>query len=267
MKKKQEQNPGVFTQQPPLQYYLVEPRHLGGSGDLRHVTEYLRAAGWKDRSKTGGPILFENPESTMRVAYDLGSGLGGWTIRGKATADQPAWRAVFSAQVPVEIVAGFSDALTTPRSAHAPNVWAPLQGHGWQLRPGQHVTAMSPNESAFLQYHQPSGGEVLWWAGAQTQQGRRIWDVTFTSTTPMRFIEAFTAALADPLPVLRPRGSVPPDPRIRITSVSVRPHELAAWQQARLNTAPAHPRASAARPGTSPPHGAASYVAPGGRRR
>lgn len=53
----------------------------------------------------------------------------------------------------------------------------------------------------------------------------------------MHLIEAFSAALADPQPVMRPRGNIPPSRWIRTTSVSVRPSEIGAWQQARIAAA------------------------------
>lgn len=216
------------------QHYLVEPRHLAGGGDLRHVTEYLRAAGWKDRSKTGGPLVFDSPDRTLRLGYDPFTQPGGWTIRAKATRHQDAWHVTLGQQTPVEIVAGFTDALTLPRSAHAPNVWAPLEEQRWSTNRNPHVTSTSPDGSAFVQYHQTGPGQALWWAGAGTEHGPS-WNATFTPSTPMHLIQSFTAALADPLPVMRPRGHVPTGKRIRTQSVSVLPSELGAWQQARIN--------------------------------
>ncbi|WP_031046003.1 DUF317 domain-containing protein [Streptomyces sp. NRRL F-5650] len=218
------------------QHYLVEPRYLAGGGDLRHVADFLRASGWTDKSKTGGPLVFDSPDKSVRIGYDPFIQPGGWTISGKATPGQEAWHATFGRQTPVEIVAGFTDALTRPRSAHAPNVWAPLQEQRWKTEQGQHFTAMSPDGGAWVQFHQSQPGEAVWWAGARNEHGR-IWDATFTASTPMHLIESFSAALADPQQVMRPRGHVPPSTRIRTTSVSVRPDELSAWQQARVRAA------------------------------
>ncbi|WP_435124600.1 DUF317 domain-containing protein [Actinacidiphila sp. bgisy144] len=220
----------------PEQHYLVEPRHLAGGGDLRHVSEYLRASGWKDRSKSGGPIVFDSPDKTVRIGYDPFTQPGGWTISGRATASQEAWHATFSRATPVEIVAGLTDALTRPRSAHAPNVWAPLLEQEWQTEHGQHFTARSPQGDAFVRFHQPAAGQAHWWAGARTEHGP-MWEAVLTSTAPMRLVEAFSTALADPQPVLRPRGTIPPSRKVRTTSVSVLPAQLSAWQQARLYAA------------------------------
>nr|WP_202488721.1 DUF317 domain-containing protein [Streptomyces sp. SID5473] len=215
---------------------MIEPRYLAGTGDIRHATEFLRASGWTDRSKTGGPIVFHNPAKTVRVVFDPATPPGGWTIEGKPSGHQAAWKATFGLRTPVEIVAGVTDALTQPAAAHAPNPWAPLDAQGWQAQPGRHVTAVSPDKDVWLQFHQSAPGEAHWWASARTEHGT-TWQAVFTPTTPMHLIESFSTALADPKPVLRRRGTFPPSSRIRTTSVSVTPAQLGTWQQARLNAA------------------------------
>ncbi|NEB01985.1 DUF317 domain-containing protein [Streptomyces sp. SID13726] len=247
------------------QHYLVEPRHLAGGGDLRHVTEYLRASGWKDKSKTGGPLVFDSPDKSVRIGYDPYAQPGGWTISGKQTAHQQAWHATFSQHTPVEIVAGLTDTLSTAPTAHAPNVWQPLLQRGWKTQQGQHFTARSPDDNAFVRFHQASPGQAHWWAGARNEHGR-LWEATFTATTPLQLVQAFSAALADPQPVMRPLGHIPPSQRIRTTSVSVLPSQLAAWQQARTGAARA---AAWARYATTRPRSATAgpYTAAGGRRR
>ncbi|WP_330324671.1 DUF317 domain-containing protein [Streptomyces pseudovenezuelae] len=256
------------TGQQAHQHYLVEPRHLAGGGDLRHVTEYLRASGWKDKSKTGGPLVFDSPDKSVRVGYDPFTQPGGWTISGRQTARQEAWHATFGQQTPVEIVAGLTDALFTTRKAHAPNVWEPLLHQGWETEHGQHFTARSPDGDAFVRFHQADPGQAHWWAGARNEHGR-VWEAMFTPTTPMHLVQAFSTALADPQPVMRPLGRVPPSQRIRTTSVSVLPSQLGAWQQARIAAARAATWAcnsfATSRAPTSP--GAHSYTTADGRRR
>ncbi|MFC9431439.1 DUF317 domain-containing protein [Streptomyces sp. NPDC056987] len=217
-------------------HYLVHPRHLAGGGDLRHVTEYLRAAGWKDRSKSGGPTVFDSPDRSVRLGYDPFVQPGGWTISGRATVTQEAWHATMSRAVPVEIVAGVTDALTRPRPTRAPNVWAPLVHHGWQTSQGEHLTARSPDGTAFVRYHQSSPGEAVWWASTRSEQGR-LWDAVFTATTPMHLVQTFAAALANPEPVMRPHGHVPRSTQIRAQAVSVLPSQLRAWRHARIAAA------------------------------
>jgi hypothetical protein len=219
------------------QHYLVQPRALAGGGDIRHVSGFLRASGWRDKTKAGGPLLMESPDRTVRIVYDPSVLPGGWTIHGRADGANAEWSAHLGRQTPVEIVAGLTDALTRPRSAHAPNVWAPLQEQNWHTRfEGEHYTATSPDGSAWMQYRQSPDGEALWWTGARDEQGNG-WSAQFTPNTPMHLVQAFSAELASPEPVMRPRGRVPMSDRIRTRSVSVRPSQLSAWQQARITAA------------------------------
>ncbi|NJQ03323.1 DUF317 domain-containing protein [Streptomyces zingiberis] len=235
MKRKQWQGWGPGEQAE--QHYLVQPRALAGGGDLRHVSEFLRACGWQDKSKRNGPLVLDSPDRTIRVGYDPYVLPGGWTIHSKATAHQDEWTVSLGRQTPVEIVAGFTDALTRPRSAHAPNVWAPLKEQRWKTDRGdEHFIATSPDGAAWMQFHHDRSGQAIWWSGAQDEQGNG-WTATFTASTPMHLVQAFSEALASPDPVMRPRGRVPHSTRIRTTSVSVLPSQLSAWQQARVHAA------------------------------
>ncbi|MFH8591536.1 DUF317 domain-containing protein [Streptomyces rimosus] len=235
MKKKQRHNWGAGEQA--QQHYLVQPRALAGGGDVRHISEFLRACGWRDKSKTDGPLFMQSPDHAVRIAYDPYVQPGGWSIHGAANGHQPEWWAHLGRQTPVEIVAGLTDALTQPRSAHAPNVWAPLHQQRWRTPPqAEQVTATSPDGSAWMQYHQSPDGAAMWWSGAKDEQGNG-WNAQFASSTPMHLVQAFSAALASPEPVMRPLGRVPPSTQIKTTSVSVLPSQLSAWQQARITAA------------------------------
>jgi hypothetical protein len=243
--------PGRPDEQPG-QHYLVHPRALAGGGDLRHVTEFLRASGWKDRSAGGGPLVLDSPDRTLRVTYNPTGKPGGWAIQGAARNGQAAWWAVLGQQTPVEIVASLTDALTRPRPAHAPNPWAPLGQQSWRARyEGEHYTATSPDNTAWMQLHRTPGGTPVWLSGARDETGFG-WSAQFSATTPMHLIQNVAAALADPTPVMRPRGRVPHSARIRTTSVSVTPGQLRAWQQTRINAA----RAAAWTRWTPPPQAA-----------
>ncbi|MGW0710188.1 DUF317 domain-containing protein [Streptomyces sp. NPDC002643] len=268
MNKKQQWTGWGAVGQQAQQFYLVEPRHLAGGGDLRHITEYLRASGWKDKSKTGGPVVFDSPDKSVRIGYDPFTQPGGWTIRGKQTARQEAWHATFGRHTPVEIIAGLTDALSTERTAHAPNVWQPLLEQGWETERGRHFTARSPDGGAFVRFHQSGPGQAHWWAGARNEHGR-VWEALFTPTTPMHLVQAFSAALAAPEPVMRPLGRVPPSQRIRTTSVSVLLSQLGAWQQARITAARAATwaRHSFATNRSRTPPGARPYAGQSGRAR
>ncbi|MFI8307719.1 DUF317 domain-containing protein [Streptomyces sp. NPDC085927] len=219
------------------QHYLVEPRSLAGGGDVRHIFEYLRACGWQDKSKRSGPLAFVSPDRSIRVGYDPFVQPGGWTIHSKAGAHQDEWIAMLGRQAPVEIVAGLTDALARPRSAHAPDVWAPLQEQRWETRrPSGQFNARSPEGTAWMQFYEDPSGQAMWWSGANDQQGNG-WTAVFTASTPMHVVQAFSTALASPEPVMRPRGRVPHSSKIRTTSVSVFPSQLSAWQQTRIQAA------------------------------
>lgn len=221
----------------PEQHYLIEPRALAGGGDIRHVSEYLRASGWRDRSKKDGPLALESPDRTIRISYDPYIQPGGWAIHGAARGHQAAWWATLGRQTPVEIVAGLTDALTQPPSAHAPNVWAPLEEQHWHLQPqGRHYTATSTDGSAWMHFRQDAPGNALWWSGAGDPHSSG-WSAQFAPTTPIHLVQAFAAALASPEPVMRPRGRIPHHAKIHTTSVSVLPSQLSAWQQARITAA------------------------------
>ncbi|MFD3589778.1 DUF317 domain-containing protein [Streptomyces sp. NPDC058683] len=263
MKRKQWQDRGSGEQAE--QHYLVQPRALAG-GDVRHVSEFLRASGWRDTSKRGGPLRMERPDRTVRIAYDPYILPGGWTIHGRADGANGEWSAHLGQQTPVEIVAGMTDTLTRPRSAHAPNVWAPLQERHWHTRfEGQDYTATSPDGTASMQYWHSPDGATMWWTGAQDQQGNG-WTASFTPNTPMHLVQAFATELASPDPVMRPRGRVPASAQIRTWSVSVKPSQLSAWQQARITAARAATWARSGTQSARPRTSARPYTTAGGAR-
>ncbi|MDT0382558.1 DUF317 domain-containing protein [Streptomyces sp. DSM 42041] len=243
--------PGQGQGEQAQQHYLIRPRHLAGGGDVRHVAEFLRASGWKMKTKPGRPLVLDSPDRTIRIAYDPQAGPGAWTIAGKATTRQEGWTAVLDARTPVEILAGFTDALTRPRTAHAPNVWAPLRQKQWTMTAGagSYTIAVSPDGTAGLAYQPIIAGHARWAVRAGDDKST-AWLAYFSATTPMHLVQAFSAALADPAPVMRPRGRVPHSAKIRTTSVSVLPSQLRGWQQARLHAAHAATWARKHRPGT-----------------
>ncbi|MFE6979274.1 DUF317 domain-containing protein [Streptomyces sp. NPDC057682] len=264
MRKKQRRGWGPSEQAE--QHYLVRPRALAGGGDIRHVSEYLGASGWRDRSRTGGPLFMESPDRTVRVAYDPYILPGGWTVHGRAEGAGAEWSAHLGRQTPVEIVAGLTDALTRPRSAHAPNVWAPLAEQGWSTGvEGPDHTAASPGGTAWMQFRHGPDGAAMWWTGARDTQGNS-WTAHFTPTTPLHLVQAFATELASPDPVMRPRGRVPASARIRTWSVSVTPSQLNTWQQARITAARAAAWARNSPRGTRPRTSTRPYTPAGGTR-
>jgi hypothetical protein len=263
---RRKQWPGWRANEQAQQHYLVHPRALAGGGDVRHVSEFLRASGWREKSKTGGPLAMECPERAVRITYDPYVLPGGWTVHGAANGHSDEWWAHLGRQTPVEIVAGLTDALSHPRSAHAPNVWAPLVEQDWHARrEGKHYTATSPDGSAWMQYHQSPDGEAMWWSGAKDKQGNG-WTAQFSPSTPMHLVQAFSAELASPDPVMRPLGRVPLSAQIRTWSVSVLPSQLSAWQQARITAARAATWARNSARSTRPRTTARPHTHTGGAR-
>ncbi|MEU5083721.1 MULTISPECIES: DUF317 domain-containing protein [Streptomyces] len=250
--------PGWGPSEQAEQHYLIQPRALAGGGDIRHVSEFLRASGWQHKSRNGGPLVMESADRAIRLSYDPYVQPGGWMIQARARGEQAEWWALFGRQTPVEIIAGLTDALTQPRSAHAPNVWAPLAQQDWVARAeGRHYTATSPDEAAWLHFRQDGEGNAMWWSGARDEQGNG-WTAQFSASTPLHLVQAFSTALASPEPVMRPRGRVPHSSKIQTTSVSVLPSQLGAWQQARIAAARAaawaRNSARGPRPTTARPH-------------
>ena len=89
MSKRQRQWPSWGGPRVAQQHYLIEPRYLAGGGDLRHVTEYLRASGWTDNTpRSSAALVFDSPDKTVRVAYQPP---GGCQAHGAAQGHQPAW--------------------------------------------------------------------------------------------------------------------------------------------------------------------------------
>ncbi|MFJ9033614.1 DUF317 domain-containing protein [Streptomyces sp. NPDC102274] len=257
----------------PQPYYLVEPRHLAGGGDLRHITEYLRASGWKDRApRAGSPLCFESPDRTVRVGYAGHIIPPMWTVSGGPKNDAAAgWHAIFGAAVPVEILAGFADALTRPPAPHAPDVWRPLTRRDWAVGKKDHHTASSPDGTAMLQFCQEEG-QASWWACANattaTGTSTRVWSAAFSDNAPLHAVEGFAAALADPRPLLRPPGQIPfaAARQVTATPYMVLPSQLGSWQRDRLAAA----RTTRAKSGwavnraRTSGHTPPAYAAPGG---
>jgi hypothetical protein len=85
-----------------LIWFDSTPRHLAGPGDPRHVTQALRAGGWKMASPDYRHTLVLEPTPGTYRSW--------WRISSKH------WHASFGGNAPAEIIAGFTDALlqTTP---------------------------------------------------------------------------------------------------------------------------------------------------------
>ncbi|MEE4544039.1 DUF317 domain-containing protein [Streptomyces sp. V4-01] len=98
--------------------FATAPRYLAGGGDPRRVTEVLQAAGWTNHSDPTYPhVLLAGPDMAVHLtleptAPDTSSAC--WKFRACG------WYAAFGGHTPVEILAGFSDALLPPAPDQPP---------------------------------------------------------------------------------------------------------------------------------------------------
>ncbi|WP_435124603.1 DUF317 domain-containing protein [Actinacidiphila sp. bgisy144] len=189
----------------------VSPRYLAGAGDPRHVTDYLIATGWSNRSVPGYPhVLLESPDRQLHLALEpLPDTLrdSWWRI---SSADR-TWTARFGAHAPAEIIAGFTDSLL-----HAPvpaeNPWRLAADRGWTPHtagPGDAV--LSPDATAVLARLRTAGGlsgTPACWKTEVSLPGPNstrtwIWGAAIDETAPGHALAGFVRALTDPAPLLR----------------------------------------------------------------
>lgn len=93
-------------------WFDTAPRHLAGPGDPRHVTQALRAAGWKSFGDPDLPhVVLASPDYRHTLVLEPTPETYGswWRISSNH------WHAFFGGNTPAEIIAGFTDALLHPR--------------------------------------------------------------------------------------------------------------------------------------------------------
>ncbi|MER6531642.1 DUF317 domain-containing protein [Streptomyces sp. NPDC001508] len=181
---------------------FIGPRHLAGGGDPAWITVPLhRACGWSYGHDPLMPrVILSSPNQKALLRLEPDPEGQWWTIHHNATQDRPAWYASFGARTPVEIIAGFTDALTAPAAATtAPaDPYEPLERAGWSPT-GTADGFLSPDGRAMVQ-RTGSAGDGPWFA---TVALPGLWQAQFDEHTPPHLIAAFTAALADSRPVPR----------------------------------------------------------------
>ncbi|MGD3109310.1 DUF317 domain-containing protein [Streptomyces sp. YGL11-2] len=206
----------------------VTPRHLAGGGDPRHVTEYLLAAGWSNHSVPGYPhVLLESPDRKLHLALEPTAPEERdtwWRIHPASGPDGDAgWSAHFGGHTPVEIIAGFTGALSTPTPAQTQtaDLWHIAESRGWakQSVDGDQM-ALSPDETAILARVQTltfagtrdNVGTPTWrWkteVSLPRADGRRqwLWGATLDDTAPAAALAGFITSLTSPAPLLRDEG-------------------------------------------------------------
>src|SRR5262245_44381836 len=125
--------------------HLVGPPHLAGPGDPRHVTHALLAADWISDAEPATPeVPPTSPDQTTHqpIVPPADPNDVWWRI---TTSD---WFAEFTRRPPVEIVAGFTDALLAPAPEEAPDPWEAFRASGWTINVDArgHSRAVSPDK-------------------------------------------------------------------------------------------------------------------------
>lgn len=242
----------------------ITPRHLAGGGDPAWITVPLHhACGWSHGDDPLMPrVILTSPDQKAQLRLDPAPDGQWWALHHAPDRGRPAWYASFGAHTPVEILAGFVDALTDPRPTRGKEAepYGPLRQAGWGPAPTENGLA-SPDATACVQ--RPVGQETGPCAATATLGASRpVWQARFDEHTPPHLIAAFTAALAAPSPAIRTApGRLPTrDPnRITRTEANVpvdliafalenRIRALAARRSAPL-AAPSTPRRPPAHPG------------------
>ncbi|MFF2189658.1 DUF317 domain-containing protein [Streptomyces sp. NPDC058155] len=198
-------------------WFETRPRHLAGGGDPRHITQALRAAGWKNHSDPDYPhVVLTSPDHRHTVALEpeTSSYTAWWRIQ--AHGDHGHWYTTFDGNTPVEILAGLTDALLTPAPKTAPEIWVPLTEAGWTYERDEHgnESARHPDNILSLRRRAVEPGEDFSWtaeAALPTGLGgyKRIWHAYFDDRMSPHLIAAFTLALARDEPVQRRHYDVP----------------------------------------------------------
>ena len=183
---------------------FVAPRHLAGGGDPSWVTVPLhRACGWSYGHDPLMPrVILSSPDQRALLRLEPDPDGQWWTLHHAQQPDRPAWYASFGARTPVEIIAAFTDTLTSPAADPADD-WdplEPLQKSGWSPA-YSHNHLASADGTIRVEVNETTG---CWWVGAALDRtGPPLWQARFGEHTPPHLITAFTAALTDPSPVLR----------------------------------------------------------------
>ncbi|MFA7764894.1 DUF317 domain-containing protein [Streptomyces sp. NRRL S-448] len=161
-----------------------------------------------------------------------------WRI--SCTSDDENWYAQFGGNTPVEILAGFTDALLSPAPDTTPDVWPILTARGWTHVRDEHGNEIAEHLDGILHLRRrnslSSRWDVSWTAAALLPNGlggqETVWEA-YLGNAP-HLVAAFATALVDPAPVLRAEFDVP-----HTSLVTQEPHgrqgdELAKEHTARL---------------------------------
>ncbi|MFK4222245.1 DUF317 domain-containing protein [Streptomyces sp. NPDC019890] len=242
-----------------IEQTLVSPRYLAGGGDPAWITIPLhRACGWSFGHDPLMPrVHLSSPDQQALLRIDPEPDRPWWTLQHARTGSQPAWSVSFGARTPVEIIAGFTDALTAPHAdpGHAPDPNEPLRQAGWNDA-RDHDGHNSPDGYAHVE-HFTEGGSNSWYATVAVSEDPEglIWEAYLDGNTPRHLITGFTRALADEAPLARDPLQLPTFSRrhIRASTHQLPAHAVAFALENRVKDLTArHTRTPT--PGPRPPH-------------
>ncbi|MEU9369537.1 DUF317 domain-containing protein [Streptomyces avermitilis] len=250
----------------------VTPRHLAGGGDPRHVTEYPLAAGWSNHSVPGYPhVLLESPDQQLHLTLEPTAPEARDTWWRIHPAERREWSAQFGGHTPVEIIAGFTDALSSRARVPLGDLWQLATSRGWSLyRQGSETAALAPDETAVLA-RVPNAviSDTPGWrwkaevsVPITTERRLWLWGASIDETAPSAAIAGFVAALMNPAPLLRDEGQEP-HTLFHLTSTrsTVLPEQLQQIHLQRLDDA------RRTMPSPSSPSGRPSSPEPAHRRK
>lgn len=214
------------------------PRHLAGPGDPRHVTQALRAGGWKNVGDPDFPhVVLTSPDYRHSLVLEPTPDAYGawWRIR---SGD---WHAAFGGNTPAEIIAGFTDALLRPTPDAEQDIWPTLQTAGWTVERDERNNEHARHPDGITTMERSAGLDSDWftWTAEVAQPTglggqHRLWSASFDDRTPRHLIASFAAALTDPAPVSRGRYNVPHSHLVTQVERGAQGDQLAAAHDARL---------------------------------
>ncbi|WP_408992101.1 DUF317 domain-containing protein [Streptomyces sp. 1268] len=186
----------------------ITPRHLAGGGDPAWITAPLhRACGWTyDDDPLMPRVVLTSPDKSAVLRLEPNTEGQWWVLHHFSSTGLSDWYASFGARTPVELIAGFVDALTDPTPpAATSDPFEPLRQHDWEPAQGAPGLVASGG-TAFAQRLGDEHGPGPWFVTATIGRDRPVWQARFGEDTPPHLVTAFTTALADPQPVWRANG-------------------------------------------------------------
>ncbi|MEW1632723.1 DUF317 domain-containing protein [Streptomyces sp. NPDC093801] len=200
-------------------------------------------------------VLLTSPDQLAVLHLEPAPDQPWWVLRHHRTDTNPSWSVNFGARTPVEIIAAFTDTLTSPHAPPAPgSPYEPLLAAGWQPA-RDHDGLTSPDGIAHVEHFTDTGSNS-WFidvAIGGDPEGQ-VWKAYLSGTTPPHLITAVTGALADPAPIARDPHRLPHlGHHLHTTTAQVPAPDVAFALERRIDALTARPPSST--PAPSPPPG------------